>query len=373
MNAHRTWKQRFIELAILVGVLVVAVLVVVASGIFPVRASDGHWAITEAFLQFASKRSIQTNSLNVETKPLDEPGMMRLGAATYASNCAWCHGSPSEPYPTVASAMLPRPPHLVNAAIDWDNHELFYIAKHGIMLTGMPAWPTQARDDDIWPLVAFLHEMGNMDSQQYQLLLGRTAHEPNQSIDVHSEANWMKACVDCHGRDGRSVAGPRVPDLQNLSHEYIALTIQAMRSGERPTGIMQPIATRLSDTQVEEVARYFSGLAKGQNDKERNASSISGESDLVAEGMKLVNEGDAARKIPACIECHGLERSSASYPSLLGQSTVYIESQLKLYADGSRLGGEAKLMHDIADKLSEKQKKEVAAAFQFLRYGQLAN
>ena len=195
----------------------------------------------------------------------------------------------------------------------------------------------------------------------------------------------MKACVDCHGRDGRSVAGPRVPDLQNLSHEYIALTIQAMRSGERPTGIMQPIATRLSDVQVEEVARYFSGLPKGESSKSKSAtppsesaidrtsdaSSIPVESHVVDEGMKLINEGDAARKVPACIECHGLERSSASYPSLLRQSAVYIESQLKLYADGSRLGGEAKVMHDIADKLSEMQQKQVAAAFQSLQGGQL--
>ncbi len=374
----RNLKQRLIELAILAGVVLLIVAAVVASGIMPVKASSRHWAITDATLEFASTRSVQTNSIGIEVPPLDEPGMLRLGAATYERNCAWCHGSPLQKYPAVPQAMLPTPPLLTTASINWEPNELFYIAKHGIMFTGMPAWPTQARDDDIWPVVAFVREMGSMDAEVYRELLYSRSASTAQDTLASGDPAWMVGCVDCHGRDGRSVAGPRVPDLQRLSREYIATTMRAMRSGERATGVMQPVATRLTEQEIDEAARYFGRLqplnsqvassqVTGTDSTESSIESqVIGSLDAVPEGLRIVNEGDKRQKIPACIECHGRDRSSASYPSLIGQSSKYIETQLALYADRSRGGGQAAVMYDIADKLNEEQRRLVALAFQSL-------
>ena len=83
--------------------------------------------------------------------------------------------------------------------------------------------------------------------------------------------------------------------------------------------------------------------------------------------MELIQNGDQERKIAACIECHGSRRSIASYPSLIGQSPEYIRAQLRLYANGSRRGGEAALMHDIAEKLDEKEMMLVSLAFSRLQ------
>jgi hypothetical protein len=47
----------------------------------------------------------------------------------------------------VANAMTPRQPHLPDSVSKWKPEELFYIVKHGIKFTGMPAWPTQQRDE----------------------------------------------------------------------------------------------------------------------------------------------------------------------------------------------------------------------------------
>ena len=386
MNATRTFKQRLIELGILAAILVVLVAVVVVSGIMPVSASGGHWAITDATLQFASKRSIQTNSLGIQVPPLDEPEMIRLGAATYESNCAWCHGSPLQLHPVVPAAMTPSPPSLIDPGDKWESRELFYIAKHGIMFTGMPAWPTQTRDDEIWPMVAFLQALGSMDAEQYAALLySKAAPETiargdQPSRGDQSTPSWMTSCVDCHGRDGRSVAGPRVPELQQLSREYIAMTLQAMREGKRPSGIMQPIVSRLSAQQVTEIAEYFgarqtertselvgddtpSDQQTREAEVDENGNSVATADETFAAGLELIQHGSARRKIAACIECHGRHRSIASYPSLIGQSATYMRTQLELYADGSRQGGEASLMHDIADKLDEKERIQVSVAF----------
>ncbi len=383
MNTLRTYKQRLIELAILVAVVGLLVAAMVVSGIMPVKASSGHWAITEATLQFASKRSIQTNSLGIEVPPLNEPGMIRLGAATYESNCAWCHGSPLAPEPVVPAAMTPKPPSLNDSGDKWEARELFYIAKHGIMFTGMPAWPTQARDDEIWPVVAFLQALGSMDKEQYGALLQSKAVSGVLSSEVQAMPSLMASCLDCHGSDGSSVVGARVPELQQLSPEYMAMTMHAMRGGERPSGIMQPIVARLRDEQVDEIAGYFEARKSEQSrgaeveavdatfmeqdaddiTEDINDDSLKVAASTVEAGMKLIQQGSAERKIAACIECHGRERSMASYPSLVGQSPVYIRIQLELYASGARRGGQASLMHDIAEKLDETERIQVSEAF----------
>lgn len=150
--------------------------------------------------------------------------------------------------------MTPRPPSLTDSGEKWEPRELFYIAKHGIMLTGMPAWPTQLRDDEVWPMVVFLQKLGEMDAETYSSLLHSTSTPETSGRDEQAAPQWMSSCLDCHGREGQSVAGPRVPELQNLSREYIAMTLRALKEGERPSGIMQPIATRLRTEQVDEIA-----------------------------------------------------------------------------------------------------------------------
>ena len=60
--------------------------------------------------------------------------------------------------------MLPVPPDLSATVDEWTDAQLFRIVKHGIRFTGMPAWPTQTRDDEVWMMVAFLRALPEFDS-----------------------------------------------------------------------------------------------------------------------------------------------------------------------------------------------------------------
>ena len=44
---------------------------------------------------------------------------------------------------------------LEDSVVDWSDEELFWIVKNGFKYTGMPAWPAQGRDDEVWAQVAF--------------------------------------------------------------------------------------------------------------------------------------------------------------------------------------------------------------------------
>ena len=59
--------------------------------------------------------------------------------------------------------MLPQPPYLGTVVEKRSPQQLFYVIKHGIKFTGMPAWPAQSRDDEVWSVVAFLLELPKLD------------------------------------------------------------------------------------------------------------------------------------------------------------------------------------------------------------------
>src|SRR5688572_673399 len=119
------------------GVLGAAVLalfgaagfLVAASGIIPIKASSGHWAITRWLLEFAKQRSVATHSLTVEPPLREAPWFVLKGAGHYEIGCRPCHGSPEHKHPRIAQHMTPSPPYLLRAAQQWEREELFYIVK----------------------------------------------------------------------------------------------------------------------------------------------------------------------------------------------------------------------------------------------------
>jgi hypothetical protein len=58
--------------------------------------------------------------------------------------------------------MTPHLPYLPPVIPARQPDELFYIVKHGIKFTGMPAWPAQQRDDERWAMVAFLRRLPDL-------------------------------------------------------------------------------------------------------------------------------------------------------------------------------------------------------------------
>ncbi len=353
-------KRRLIELGILAAILGLIGLIVLVSGVFPVNASSGHWAVTRWILDYASDRSVAFYSRGIEVPSLDEPGMIPLGAATYESNCVFCHGQPGEDQPPVAKGMTPTPPILSSSVGEMSSQELFYTLKHGIKFAGMPAWPTQKRDDDIWPVVAFLHELPSMDNATYQELLGRTAEEDSDSPKIVSLVR--KHCAVCHAVDGSKGVERRVPILAGQSETYLRNALIAYRAGKRISGVMMPIAHRLTDSGIDQLAAYFAG-----QEVAKNATTAEVSEREFQLGKELAENGDAADKIPSCVDCHGPGEMArdAEYPTLAGQPAWYLREQLKLFSKQHRGGSNnASLMHPIANKLSDKQIRSLAVFYE---------
>lgn len=65
-------------------------------------------------------------------------------------------------------------------------------------------------------------------------------------------------CAQCHGTDGRAVAGQAMVKLAGLPKDYILGQLLAFRSGQRPATIMHQISRGYSQEQLTALADYFS-------------------------------------------------------------------------------------------------------------------
>ena len=88
------------------GAIIIGVLLLV-SGVVPIKASSGHWALTAAILDFAKTRSVSTHSWGITAPPLEDEALVLRGAGHYESACLPCHGGPHRTIPPVMSAMTP--------------------------------------------------------------------------------------------------------------------------------------------------------------------------------------------------------------------------------------------------------------------------
>jgi len=138
------------------------------AGLFNVAATDHHWSATSWLMQTARTRSIAAHARGITAPPgLDSPANLAMGVEHFAAHCAVCHGAPGVPKGEIAEGLYPAPPDLAVAASSYSDAELFWIIKHGIKLTGMPAWADHS-DAAIWATVAFLRKLqSGMTEQQY--------------------------------------------------------------------------------------------------------------------------------------------------------------------------------------------------------------
>ena len=345
------------------GALGLGAALMVVSGVVPIKASSGHWWITARFLDFAKMQSVRTHSLGIQPPPLEEEAHAIRGAAHYMIGCELCHGGPDSGVPPVAAAMTPPPPELTGEGLSrFTSEQLFSIVKHGIKFTGMPGWPVQRRDDEVWAIVAFLRRMPNLDSAEYRTLASGDAgtspdaapHLPPAEAAAPPRA-VRDLCWRCHGVDGTGRGPGAFPSLAGQRAPYLYASLRAFADRTRLSGTMNQVAAGLSDSAMREVAIYYEGLPG-------RAAEAPADSAATIRGASISIQGVPDRDIPACAECHGpsdLPKNPA-YPALASQHAPYLRLQLELLQQRRRGGSPSvNLMHVFVDRLRPEHIQDV--------------
>jgi len=357
-------KRRALELAALAGALGAAGFLFAWLGLVPVAASSGHWAITSWFLHFTMRQSVQTRSLGIEVPPLDDPALVLRGAGHFDDGCAPCHGAPGMPPSKVAQEMTPHPPELPGRIPQWEPEELFWIVKHGVKFTGMPAWVARKRDDEVWAMVAFLLRLPDMTPDEYRALArGEVPGNPDGArVSLHRPLDRvLSTCARCHGRDGAGRGQGAFPRLAGRSEAYLYAALRAYADAARFSGIMQPQASGLSEEMLRELARHFAGQEGAERTRPEPVDRAA-----FARGEDIAKRGVPQRGIPSCIHCHGPSGMPRNpyYPVLAGQYADYLVLQLELFRKGIRGGSPfSPIMNAAAHRLERQQMQDVAAYY----------
>lgn len=349
--------KRAVAIAVvaLVGAGAIGGFVVAATGVVPIRASAGHWGATEWFLQFSKRRSVALRALGREGPRLDAAWEVRKGAGHYESGCKPCHGSPDAAVPIFARAMLPPAPELSSRVGLWEPVELAEIVHHGLKFTGMPAWPSQVRVDEVDAVVAFLLELPSMDATHYRrLVFGESG-----SDQAPSTPSVAASCVRCHGSDGCAGPDAAFPRLAGQRRDYLVNALSAYAAGERHSGVMLPFAAVLQPDELHELADHYSGLPAC-------VGAPAGDPAAVARGRAVAEKGAADRRVPACRDCHDPDGDAhnPAIPSLTAQHSDYLLLQLELFSRGTRGGSEyAHLMDTVVSGLERAEMVDIAAYY----------
>jgi mono/diheme cytochrome c family protein len=166
MNSSKTFALT------LVGALAVLALGGVAfigSGVYNIGADDHHTKIVLAIIEQLRDRSIAARSNSVDAHYVEDPQRIALGAQRYATLCVGCHLAPGVTKSDIRQGLYPHPPNLAQGELQ-QAQRAFWIVKHGIKMSAMPAWGRTLDDETIWDVVAFVRKMPDMTSETYQQL-----------------------------------------------------------------------------------------------------------------------------------------------------------------------------------------------------------
>jgi mono/diheme cytochrome c family protein len=160
------------------------------SGQFNVGADEPHWDLTTRAIKIIRERSIAVRAAGLTAPNLADPALIALGAEHYAGMCTGCHLAPGIGDNEMRQGLYPKPPNLSERR-DRGPAESFWIIKHGLKMSGMPAWGVTHDDEAIWGLVAFVQQLPAMDAAAYAALTqgegeadhGHDEHEHGASHD----------------------------------------------------------------------------------------------------------------------------------------------------------------------------------------------
>lgn len=142
-------------------------------------------------------------------------------------------------------------------------------------------------------------------------------------------------CRTCHGLDGFAQL-PIAPHIGGEPAEYLSHQLEAFRSGAREHEMMTVVASGLNDTQIADVAAWYSShTAKA-------------------------NPSGALNQAPtACVGCHGEDGLAVieDAPHLAGETNIYLETQLKAFRSGKR---QHEIMTAIAGAMTDEEIRDAA-------------
>ena len=150
---------------------VAAVAVAIYAGLYNIAADVPHTQPVYWLLDTLRERSVAARAQSIAVpNNLDDAKRISRGAGQYAEMCSGCHLAPGMKRTEISQGLYPRAPEL-RRKTDLAPAEQFWIVKHGVKMTGMPAWGVTHDDELLWDVVAFVRKLPELTPEQYETMV----------------------------------------------------------------------------------------------------------------------------------------------------------------------------------------------------------
>ena len=141
---------------LILTILLLTALAIARLGLLPVSADGPHSKLEARIMPPVLHASIVHHaSRETNPIPLNEDNL-KAGIDTYKAMCARCHSTPGGNPSVYGQSFYPPAPQLAGGMRQYKDAQLFWVIKHGIRNTGMPAWGELLSDEEIWQIVSLL-------------------------------------------------------------------------------------------------------------------------------------------------------------------------------------------------------------------------
>ncbi|BAO88640.1 cytochrome c4 [Caballeronia cordobensis] len=166
-------------------------------------------------------------------------------------------------------------------------------------------------------------------------------------------------CAACHGARGEGTDNDYFPRLSGKPAGYLYNQLLAFRDGRRKYPPMNYLLAYLPDAYLKQIAEYFAS----ERPPFPPPAAVTVDAKTLDLGKTLVMKGDASRKVPACVACHGTSMTGMepAIPGLLGLHADYLSAQLGAWRYGTRSTVAPDCMGQVAKLLSERDITAIAA------------
>src|SRR5262245_22953135 len=172
--------KKYLSASIVVFALLILVSVMITrSGFVPVNADDSPSSLEKSLFPMIVHASVARGAKQQPSGESSTAEDLLAGAEIYKGLCAQCHGQLNGRPSVFGASFYPPAPQLSGHATSYTEAEIFWIVKHGIRNTSMPAWRNLLSDDDIWHVTAFVKRLDSLppDVETESPALGSKANQ----------------------------------------------------------------------------------------------------------------------------------------------------------------------------------------------------
>lgn len=158
----------------------------------------------------------------------------------------------------------------------------------------------------------------------------------------------LAPCLACHQAKDRNDAF--FPRIAGKPEGYLYNQLRNFQDGRRQYPLMTYMVSQLPEPYLREIAGWFAA----QHPPHIARPPVDATPAQLERGRLLVHQGDAGRKVPACVACHGqmLTGVAPAIPGLVGLPRDYINAQFGAWRNKVRKAQAPDCMAQVAGRLT---------------------